>query len=158
MRMLLAVAVVTGLLAGHAFAADYVSRGLRIAQPWARPAAQGMNGAAYLEVTNTTKADDVLLAVEAPVARKADIHRSEVTGGMARMKALAGGIAVPAGKTIKLAPGGDHVMLSGLKSPLTVGGRTPMTLVFRKAGRIQVELLVQTSANAPQDPAPEHKH
>ncbi len=45
------------------------------------------------------------------------------------------GLELPAGKTVKLAPGGYHVMLMGLNSPLQAGGRVPVSLTFEMADK-----------------------
>ena len=48
-------------------------------------------------------------------------------------------IALPAGKVVKLEPGGLHVMFIGLKQPLALGSKVPVTLKFEKAGEVSVE-------------------
>lgn len=59
-----------------------------------------------------------------------------------RMRELEGGLAIPPGATVALAPGGLHLMLMGLKTPLKQGEKVPVTLVFEKAGTIDVELAI----------------
>ena len=76
------------------------------------------SSAAYLSITNHGGAADRLLAVESSLARKTELHTMDVTNGVMKMRQIDGGIAIPAGKTIQLAPGGFHVMLIGLKVPL----------------------------------------
>ena len=143
-------------LAAPSAAGDYAHQGLKIGHPWARPAAQGLNGAAYFDVTNTTRAPDVLKAVETVAAKRAVIHRGQVVGGVSSMRPLDQGLALPAGATVRLAPGGDHVMLLGLNRALTKGTRVPATLVFQRAGRVRVELTIQDGPVAAA-PAP-HRH
>lgn len=146
------------VLAGPSAATDYTLRGLKIGLPWARPAAQGLNGALYVEVTNTNRAPDVLEAVETKVAKRAVIHRGRVVAGVSSMRAAADGIPIPAGTTVRLAPGGDHVMLLGLTRALVEGTRVPATLVFQRAGRVQVELVIEASAGAASARPPAHDH
>jgi copper(I)-binding protein len=65
-------------------------------------------------------------------------------GGVMRMRAVAGGLELPAGKAVELKPGGYHVMLMDLKQPLNAGDVVPVTLVFEGADkkRETVELKV----------------
>jgi copper(I)-binding protein len=62
----------------------------------------------------------------------------ELTNGVMKMRQIDGGINVPAGNTIQLAPGGFHVMLIGLKAPLNADENYQVTLVFEKAGRVKL--------------------
>ena len=57
-----------------------------------------------------------------------------------KMNELPDGIAVPAGGTVTLAPGGLHLMFMGLKAPLVENETVPVTLTFAKAGTIEIEL------------------
>ena len=105
------------------------------------------SSAAYLSITNHGAMDDRLLAVESSLARKTELHTMEVTNGVMKMRQIDGGIAVPAGKTIELAPGGFHVMLIGLKAPLNGGKNYQMTLVFEKAGKVELTGLAKRPAD-----------
>jgi copper(I)-binding protein len=53
------------------------------------------------------------------------------------------GFAIEPGKTVKLAPGGYHLMMMDLKNPLKQGNKLPITLEFEKAGEVQVSLDVE---------------
>jgi hypothetical protein len=59
------------------------------------------------------------------------------------MRPLDNGLAIEPGKTVKLAPGGYHLMLFDLKSPLKQGDKVPLTLEFEKAGKVKVSFDVQ---------------
>ncbi len=63
--------------------------------------------------------------------------------GVMKMRPLDKGLAIEPGKTVKLAPGGYHLMMMDLKNPLKQGDRVPVTLEFEKAGKVQVTLDVQ---------------
>jgi len=66
------------------------------------------------------------------------------------MRPLDKGLSIEPGKTVKLAPGGHHLMLLGLKSPLKQGDKVPVTLEFEKAGKVKLSLDVQgVGAQAP---------
>ena len=51
-------------------------------------------------------------------------------------------LAIPAGTGATLAPGGDHVMLSGLKAPLKPGDRLQLTFRFAAAGNRTVDVAI----------------
>ena len=57
-------------------------------------------------------------------------------GGVMRMRQVETGLRIPAGKTLNLAPGGYHIMLSGLKAPLAVGSSFSVSLLFEYAGKV----------------------
>ena len=105
------------------------------------------SSAAYLSITNHGAMADRLLAVESGLARKTELHTMEVTNGVMKMRQIDGGIAIPAGKTIQLAPGGLHVMLIGLKAPLNADENYQVTLVFEKAGKVALTGLAKRPAD-----------
>lgn len=97
-------------------------------------------GAAYVTITNTGETSDRLIGVEGDAAGMIQIHMTEMTNGVMSMKEVEGGIEIPAGAKITLEPGGNHVMLMGLKAPLVEGETLPLTLVLEKAGKVDVEV------------------
>lgn len=96
-------------------------------------------GAAYFTVVNPGSEADRLLRVETAAARVAETHESVDEGGMMRMVARPEGFEVPAGGTLELQPGGKHVMLMETRPAADAAGRIPLTLVFERAGRIEVQ-------------------
>jgi len=142
-RLLLAAALL--LLATPVLAA---SATIQVSKAWARPAAQGGNGAGYAAITNTGPAADTLIAVSSPVAARVEIHGTMVMNGQAMMHPRPGGLPIPAGSTVALKPGGWHIMLMGLKQPLKAGDHYPATLTFKKAGKVTVQFSVQSTAPA----------
>ena len=117
---------------------------LEIGDPWSRPTAPGMSmGVAYLSITNHGKSADALVGASSPLADKVELHETSIVDGMARMRPLSE-IVLPAGATVKIEPGGIHLMLVGLKAPLERGKTVPLVLDFRHAGRISVQLDVAT--------------
>jgi hypothetical protein len=83
------------------------------------------------------------------------LHTHINTDGVARMRPVEA-VPVPAGGMTLLKPGGHHVMLRGLGSPLKEGDSFPLTLVFEKAGEMVVE--VQVLAATATGPQEEHGH
>ena len=135
------------LLAGAcqtAFAA-----GIDIDNAWARTTVPGMSmGGVFMDIENEGKADDVLLGGSTPVAERVEIHNHINDNGVMRMRQVEGGIAVPAGDTTKLAPGGLHVMLFDIKQQAKVGDKFPLVLKFEKAGEVKVDVKVEDGALA----------
>ena len=104
--------------------------------------APGITAVGFLTVVNDGPADR-LLSVEAPGAARVEIHEMSMAGGVMRMRALPGGLAVPAQGRLALEPGGYHLMLIEPKQALAVGAEVPLTLVFEKAGRLDTRLQVR---------------
>ncbi|MBT6136007.1 MAG: copper chaperone PCu(A)C, partial [Rhodospirillaceae bacterium] len=52
-------------------------------------------------------------------------------------------LEIPAGGTVVLKPGSDHVMLMGLKAPLKKGTRFELSLTFDKSGTVVIPVQVQ---------------
>jgi periplasmic copper chaperone A len=136
----------TALLLAAAAQADHFSVGkLVIDHPWARPTASGMpTGAAYLSITNHGARADTLLGAHTPVAARVEFHRSSVAAGMATMRP-AGPLVIQPGDTLLATPGGLHLMLVDLKTPLVNGANVPLVLNFKDAGVVTVQLKVETS-------------
>ena len=152
-RHLSILAVLLSVLPGAAFATDYKLGALEIDQPWSRatpPTAPTAGG--FLTITNRGTAPDRLVAARTAAAGQAQIHQKKMEGDVMRMRELENGLEIPPGATVKLAPGGYHLMLMQLKAPLKAGERVPVTLVFEKAGSIDVELDVQAMGST----APAH--
>ena len=121
-------ALVVALFTTAAVAAGSV----KIASAWARATAPGQTTAAvYLEMTSETTA--ALVAAGTPLARRAELHSMSMEGGVMRMRPLSR-IELPAGKRVKLAPGGAHLMLLDLKQPLKPGDRVPLVLSVQSSG------------------------
>jgi len=132
------------LLATPALAHDYKLGALEITHPWARatpPSAPA--GGGFVKITNTGTTPDRLISASSPVAELVQVHEMKMDGNVMRMRALEKGLEIPAGGSVTLAPGGFHLMMMGLKGPLKQGTPVLVTLVFEKAGKIDVELTVE---------------
>lgn len=122
---------------------------IRAEQAWARATApQQKVGGAY--VTLISPADDQLVGVSTPIAGRAEVHEMRMDGNVMRMREVEGGLALPAGKVVALAPGGYHIMLMDLKQPLVAGQVIPMQLRFRSAPPLDLQVKVApVGASAP---------
>jgi copper(I)-binding protein len=134
--------LIAGAIAWTVFAGEPGKGGLVVSNAWSRPTPAGMGmGVGYFTVTNRGSRTDTLIHASTPAAAGVEFHESLLVDGMARMRPREA-IPVPAGGTVQLQPGGLHLMLVGLKAPLAAGSKVPLTLTFRGAGTIQVELAV----------------
>ena len=133
------IAIIAVLLTS---AADVYASDLVVEKPWAR-ASIGVSRptAVYLTIRNGGAVTDVLTMVTTPAAGMAEVHKSEVKDGLARMSP-AGNVEVSAGTTAILEPGGLHIMLMELKNPLKKGETISMTLHFENAGPVDVAVPV----------------
>ncbi len=139
----------TGVLLIPAAVAGAETAGcLSVSKAWARATPAGIAvGGAYFTIVNRGKQADTLVSLRSPVAAMVELHRTTVENGLSRMRP-AGQIVIAPGETVKAEPGGLHVMLMGLKSPLVSGARVPLVLTFQQAGAITVQVQVQAIAAA----------
>jgi copper(I)-binding protein len=114
---------------------------VKIENAWARATPAGASTAA-IYLTLEAPAADKLVSVATPAAREADLHTMSMEGSVMKMRALPGGIDLPAGQKVTLKPGGMHIMLSALTGPLKEGENVPLTLTFAKSGAQQISVPV----------------
>jgi len=100
--------------------------------------AQGMT-AVYGTLTNNSGDDIVLTGGKTDLAGIVEIHEMAMISGEMKMQEIDGGLAIPAGQSIQLEPGGNHLMLMGLTQDLLAGDQITVTFSFRGAADIVVE-------------------
>lgn len=129
--------------------------GVNVGNAWVRLPAPGQTTAsAYVELTSAR--DAALVGAGSAMAARLEMHSMTVEGGVMRMRALPR-IELPAGQTVKLAPGGIHLMLVDLKQPLKAGIMVPLVLSVQAAGpssgtsltTLNVQAEVRAAAAAP---------
>jgi len=125
--------------------ADDVKAGdLVISQEWARATPNGAKvGGGYVTIENKGSAPDRLIGASADFAGKIEVHEMTTENGVMKMRPVEKGLAIEPGKTVKLAPGGYHLMMMDLKSPLKQDDKVQVTLEFEKAGKVTVSLEVE---------------
>lgn len=127
-------------LSAPAFAGD-----IAVSSPWARASAPNApNGACYLEIANTGREPDRLVSAASPAAAKVELHTHLMDNGVMKMRPVEA-FEVSPGEPQVLRPGGNHIMLMGLKEPLKPGASFPVTLTFAKAGAVTVDVPVQAA-------------
>ncbi|HEX5211339.1 MAG TPA: copper chaperone PCu(A)C [Pseudolabrys sp.] len=138
------VALCAVLAASPAFAHDYTAGGLKIGHPWARATPKGATvGGGYLTLTNNGTAPERLIGGSTAAAKGFELHEMKMEGGVMKMRPVTGGIEIKPGQTVTLDPNGYHVMLVGLKDQLKQGSRFKATLDFEKAGKVDVDFVVE---------------
>jgi copper(I)-binding protein len=140
----LLVASIAILAITTAHGRDYKVGSVDIADPWSRATPKGSSVAAgYMKITNTGTAPDRLIGGSADVAPTFEVHEMTMENGVAKMRPVKGGLEIKPGETVELKPGSFHIMFVGLKKPLASGDHITGTLVFEKAGTINIEYDVQ---------------
>jgi periplasmic copper chaperone A len=139
-------------LIGHAaFAADSKSS-LAIEQAFARATPPGATSAGvFLVIDNRGETTDRLVGAASPVADEVAVHQMRMDGGVMKMTPAAR-VEIKPHATLRLDPGGYHVMLTGLHKPLRPGESFPLALTFEKAGRVEVSVVVGTIGAAVPSP------
>lgn len=140
---------------------------------WARTSPKmATAGAAYFTITNSGDLDDALVAasVDPAIAARAEVHETVAAGpgdgtgdGMGADQGMGGDtgrgdgdgmmqmrevdrVAIPAGESVALEPGGYHVMLLDLAAPLETGDTIDLTLTFEESGEQVVTAEVRDQA------------
>src|SRR5262249_986805 len=136
--------LVVALWAGDAVAQQVKVGDLVILQAWSRATPAGAKfGVGYMIIENRGATPERLLGASTPVAGKVEVHEEGMSNEKMTMTRVSGGLTIGPGKTLVLAPGGNHLMFTNLKAPLEQGTRLPVTLQFEKAGNVGVYLDVQ---------------
>lgn len=144
--------ITTAALAAGCIASAFAQT-VEVKDAWVRTSVQGQSATgAFMKITS--KAGTRLVGGSSPVAGVTEIHEMKMDGDVMKMRAVEGGLELPAGKTVELKPGGYHVMLMDLKAALPKDSTIPLTLVFKdaKGAESKVELKVPVST------APVHNH
>ena len=100
-------------------------------------------GAAYMRIMNHSDESDRLLGVKSDIAIKTELHTHEKDdNGVMKMVRIDEGIKIGAMKEHSLIRGGQHIMFMGLKEPFETGKIIPLTLLFEKAGKVDIEIII----------------
>ncbi|MBP6513721.1 MAG: copper chaperone PCu(A)C, partial [Steroidobacteraceae bacterium] len=104
---------------------------------------------------NRGRRADRLLSISTPRAESAQVHVTIRELDQVRMRRV-DPLHVAAGERLVLEPGGTHVMLMGLRSPLLAGEKLPLTLLFETGGEVKVDANVVAASPAAVDPHAHH--
>jgi copper(I)-binding protein len=131
---------------------------LRLADGWVKATSAKMTGA-FGVLTNTTGAPVHVVSATTSAAARVELHETRKdSGGAMVMQEAADGFTVPAGGTLRLEPGGNHLMLMGVSRPLAHGTTTAVTLAAEDGRSWTVELAVRDFAGANETYVPSSGH
>jgi len=140
------------LASASASGAGSESARIVVEKQWARASiGTSRPSVAYMTIGNNGKTAAVLIDVATPAAARAEVHESNTVNGIASMQP-AGPITIPAGGSVRLRPGGLHMMLIGLNRPLQKGDILPIALHFKSGATITVEVpILSIRAKGPEN-------
>lgn len=157
--LFLACLLPLALAATAANAETFTAGPLRIEQPWSRATPKGASVAGgYLKVTNTGSTPDRLIGGSSDAAARFEIHEMSMDGGVMKMRALKDGLAIPPGATVELKPGSYHAMFVNLTRPFVKGDHIKGSLTFEKAGKVDVDFVVEDMGGRPAAEKKMHSH
>ncbi len=131
---------------------------VKVEQAWARATVQGQKATgAFMKITAAQATQ--LVAVSTPAAGVAEIHEMKMDGGVMKMRAMPA-LDLPANQAVELKPGGYHLMLMDLKTPLVKDGSLALTLTFRdaKGAESRQQVNVPVTTGMPQGAMSDHAH
>jgi copper(I)-binding protein len=135
--VMLAVALI--LSTAGALGATFKSGAIAVEAPWSRATPEGTKVAVgFLTIENEGKTEDRLISVSSPIAARAEIHETKMENDVMTMRPVSGGLAIPPGGSVALAPNGYHLMFADLAAPLKAGEQFKATLTFEHAGALEV--------------------
>jgi len=139
----LALALALAGAAAPALAQEFKAGDITIDKAFARATPKGSDvGAGYFIVHNNGSAPDTLTGGTADFA-SVEIHEMTKENGVMKMAELKNGLNIPAHGTIRLAPGGYHVMFTHLTKPLVKGEKVTATFTFEHGGPVAVQFPVE---------------
>ncbi len=103
------------------------------------------NSAAYMMIMNASAKSDRILSASSPLAGAVEVHQMIHQDGLMKMLHV-GSVEIPAGGHLQMAPTGYHFMMMNLKRVPKEGETVPMTIRFKQAGALTIQLPVKRSA------------
>jgi copper(I)-binding protein len=129
---------------------------VEVKDAWVRTSVQGQKSTgAFMKIT--AKENMKLVSAASPVAGVVEVHEMKMEGDIMKMRAVKGGLDLPAGKTVELSPGGYHMMMMDLKAALPKDSTVPLTLVFKDAKGVESKVELKVPVALSMD-ASMHKH
>jgi copper(I)-binding protein len=134
-------------LMGLALSVPALADNVKIENAWARATAPGQKVAAgFLDLT--ADADMVVVGGSSPVSKSLELHFMRMDNGVMEMRQMKE-IALPKGQTVKLEPGGLHIMFIGMKNQIKAGEKVPVTLIIKGADGKEQKLAVEAEVRRP---------
>jgi periplasmic copper chaperone A len=112
---------------------------------WVRLTPGSEVAAVYLSLHNTGPRPIIVIGVQSPIASESMMHETSLVNGQSQMR-MRDRIVVAPGQTVRFAPGGLHIMLSGLKQLAPARQTVPLVLLLADGGRISLAAVVKPLA------------
>jgi len=133
------------LLCSQVYAQTVKLDSVSVSDAYTRATAPGQQVAGgFMKIQNKGNAPDQLLSASSPAAGEVQLHEMAMDGNVMKMRQVKD-IAVPAGGSVELKPGGYHLMFLNLKGPFVAGETVPVKLKFAKAGDVEVKFPVNAA-------------
>lgn len=115
---------------------------------WTRATLPGQKvGGGYMSIENTGSENDRLISLASPATDRVEVHEMSVENDIMTMRKVDGGLDIPAGERVTLAPGGYHLMFQDLREGFVEGESIELTLGFDKAGAVTLDLPVRPAGS-----------
>lgn len=129
-------------LVPNALAHGVKTRTLAIAHPWTKPTQEaGADVIVRMTITNRSRYMERLLSASTEAA--GDVEVCPLVLVSDRPCDTASGLQIRGGGRLELAPDGPHLRIRGLTRPLAPYEMFVVSLNFERAGRIDVEVMVE---------------
>ncbi len=143
----LAITLIAVIASPVSLAHEYEAGKIQIDHPWSReapPNAPVIGG--FLQLNNHGDKEDALIAAESPISKHIELHNHIMKDGVMKMVKVAE-ISVPANGSVALKPGSFHLMIFNPTQTLKQGDRFPVTLTFKNAGKVEVDMAVENKGH-----------
>lgn len=108
---------------------------VKVENAWIREPAPGQAVVGgFMDLTSDKDAS--LIQAASPAVGKVELHEMKMQGDVMQMREVKT-IDLPKGQTVKLEPGGLHLMLFQSKQPLKAGDKVPLTLTIKSGGKVE---------------------
>lgn len=139
----IAATILFAILCTPAIASEFTLGDLTLSGAFTRAMPPGAKaGGGFVTITNKGNEDDRLIAASSPAAGVVELHEMKIENDIMVMRERGDGIAIPAGETVQLKPGGLHLMFMQVPTSFAEGVPVEVTLTFEKAGEVTLQLPV----------------
>jgi periplasmic copper chaperone A len=126
---------------------------LTIENAWVKTADSGMT-AVFGQLRNTGGSSITVISAATSVSSRTELHEVVMVGGAMQMRPKKGGFVVRPGAAYPLAPGGNHLMLVGLKAPIRPGDKIDVELSVADGSSVKFSALAKSSSGGKETYAP----
>lgn len=126
--------------------------GVAVASAWVKATDMPMS-AAFMVLSNSADEDVQIVGVTTDLTDRAELHQT-VDEKMSAVERL----TIPAGGSLTLEPGGDHVMLMDLAEKIEPGQEVAFTLELEDGSTVDVEATAKEFAGGAEDYEAHEEH